>query len=208
MCVYIYICYNTYYWCFVLTICSYLEYVYYIHSSSGPHILLFEWWSFFVVVQLLSCVGLFGPSMNCSPPGSFVRGISQTRTLEGVAISFSRGFCWPRDGSLFPAFAGGFFTTEPPGKPCGHYCLLCSDFLKKNTLYFECIYFIWDFEELCFLNTQHSPWMNNSLKSMLYFTVFSCFITWSLLQYLWNMGFLTFDYLPSCLLHFFLLMEP
>ena len=73
---------------------------------------------------------------------------------------------------LFPAFAGGFFTTEPPGKPCGHYCLLGSDFLKKNTLYFEWVYFIWDFGELCFLDTQHSPWMNNSLKSTLYFTGF------------------------------------
>ena len=29
--------------------------------------------------------------MDCSPPGSSVHGISQTRILEWVAISFSRG---------------------------------------------------------------------------------------------------------------------
>ena len=30
-------------------------------------------------------------SMDCSPPGSSVHGISQARILERVAISFSRG---------------------------------------------------------------------------------------------------------------------
>ena len=29
--------------------------------------------------------------MDCSPPASSVRGISQVRILEGVAIAFSRG---------------------------------------------------------------------------------------------------------------------
>ena len=35
--------------------------------------------------------------MDCSPPGSSVPGISQTRILEWVAISFSRGSSQPRD---------------------------------------------------------------------------------------------------------------
>ena len=35
--------------------------------------------------------------MNCSPPDSSVHGILQARTLEWVAISFSRGSSWPRD---------------------------------------------------------------------------------------------------------------
>ena len=35
--------------------------------------------------------------MDCSPPGSSVHGISQARTLEQVAISFSRGSSQPRD---------------------------------------------------------------------------------------------------------------
>ena len=36
-------------------------------------------------------------SMDCNPPGSSVDGISQARTLEWVAISFSRGSFWSRD---------------------------------------------------------------------------------------------------------------
>ena len=40
--------------------------------------------------------------MDCSPPGSSVHGISQTRILEWVVISFSRR-----------SSAGRFFTTEP-----------------------------------------------------------------------------------------------
>ena len=37
--------------------------------------------------------------MDCSPPGSSVHGIFQARIPEWVAISFSRGFSWPRDGN-------------------------------------------------------------------------------------------------------------
>ena len=37
--------------------------------------------------------------MDCSLLGSSVHGIFQTRTLEGVAISFSRGSSSPRDGT-------------------------------------------------------------------------------------------------------------
>ena len=36
-------------------------------------------------------------SLDCSPPGSTVRGILQARILEWIAISFSRGSSWPRD---------------------------------------------------------------------------------------------------------------
>ena len=41
----------------------------------------------------------FCDSMDCRPPGSSVHGISQTRILEWVAISFPRGSSWPRDRS-------------------------------------------------------------------------------------------------------------
>ena len=37
--------------------------------------------------------------MDCSPPGSFVHGISQARILEWVTISFSRGSSQPRNGT-------------------------------------------------------------------------------------------------------------
>ena len=66
------------------------------------------------VVVSQSCLTLCDP-MDCSPPGSSVRGISQARILEYVAISFSRGSSQTKSAS--PALAGGFFTPEPPGKP-------------------------------------------------------------------------------------------
>ena len=43
-----------------------------------------------------SCLTLCNP-MHCSPPGSPVHGILQGRTLEWVAIPFSRGSSPPRD---------------------------------------------------------------------------------------------------------------
>ena len=56
--------------------------------------------------------------MEYSPPGSSsVHGISQAAIPEPVASSFSRGSSWTRDEPTFPALAGGFLTTEPPGKP-------------------------------------------------------------------------------------------
>ena len=44
----------------------------------------------FLNVVTQSCPILYDP-MGCSPPGSSVHGILQARTLEQVAISFSRG---------------------------------------------------------------------------------------------------------------------
>ena len=39
----------------------------------------------------------FTGSLDCSPPGSSVRGISQPRILEWVAVSYARGSSWPGD---------------------------------------------------------------------------------------------------------------
>ena len=67
----------------------------------------------FLLLLLLShCVQLICHPMDYSPPGSSVLGISQARMLEGVAVSFPRG----SSRLMSPALAGGFFTTEPPGK--------------------------------------------------------------------------------------------
>ena len=44
-----------------------------------------------------SCPAVCNPMDSSSPPGSSVPGISQTRILEWVAISFSRGSSQPRD---------------------------------------------------------------------------------------------------------------
>ena len=54
--------------------------------------------------------------MDCSSPGSSVHGIFQSRILEWVAISFSRGSSQHQDHTASPALAGGLFTGELPGK--------------------------------------------------------------------------------------------
>ena len=43
-----------------------------------------------------SCQTLCNP-IDCSPPDSSVHGILQAAMLELVAVSYSRGFSWPRD---------------------------------------------------------------------------------------------------------------
>ena len=58
--------------------------------------------------------------MDYSLPGSFVHGIFQTRILEWAAIHPPGHL--PNPGIepmslVSPAFADGFFTTAPPGKP-------------------------------------------------------------------------------------------
>ena len=55
--------------------------------------------------------------MDCSPLGSYVHGISLARILEWVLIFFSRGSSLPRGQTYVSCLAGGFFTTEPPGRP-------------------------------------------------------------------------------------------
>ena len=54
--------------------------------------------------------------MDCSPPGSSVRGILQARVLESVAISFSRGSSQLRNQTWVSCTAGRF-TVKPWGKP-------------------------------------------------------------------------------------------
>ena len=60
------------------------------------------------------CLTLCDP-MDCSLPGSSVRGVSQARILDWVAISFSGGVFWPRGQTHMSSIAGWFFTTEIPG---------------------------------------------------------------------------------------------
>ena len=56
-----------------------------------------------------SCLTLCDPK-DCSPPGSSIHGIFQTRILEWVAISFSRGSSQPRDQTQVSHTAGRLFT--------------------------------------------------------------------------------------------------
>ena len=61
---------------------------------------------------------------DCSPPDSSADGISQARTLDWVAISFSRGSSWPRDrspiffSSCFGQILYHFTTWEALGLGC------------------------------------------------------------------------------------------
>ena len=65
---------------------------------------------YFVAVWSLGCVRLFCSPIDCSPPGVSVHGISQTRILEWVAISFSRGSSWWEIELTSPALAGRLST--------------------------------------------------------------------------------------------------
>ena len=70
------------------------------------------------------CSIIYNPK-DCSLPDSSVHGLLQARILEWVAISSSRESSWPGHWTCISrgsCIAGGFFTTEPPGK------LLCSSF--------------------------------------------------------------------------------
>ena len=55
--------------------------------------------------------------MHCSPLGSWIHGILQTRILEWVAMLYSVESSPPRDQTCNSCIAGGFLTAEPPGRP-------------------------------------------------------------------------------------------
>ena len=55
-------------------------------------------------------------SIECSPTGSFVHGISQARLLDGLPFPSPEDLPIPGTEPTFPALAGEFFTTETPGK--------------------------------------------------------------------------------------------
>ena len=61
------------------------------------------------VLGAQSCLTLWDPT-DCSPSGSSVHGILQTRILEWAVISFSRRSSRPRDQTQVSCIACGFFT--------------------------------------------------------------------------------------------------
>ena len=71
-------------------------------------------WEGLCAKLLQLCLALCDP-MDYSPPGSSVHGIIQARTLERVAMFFSRGSSPPRADPMSltgPILAGRFFTTS------------------------------------------------------------------------------------------------
>ena len=91
-----------------------------------------------LVAQL--CPILCNP-MSCSLPGSSVHGIFQARTLEWVAILFSRQSFWPRVGNWISCIAGGFCTIWAT-KKVKQTSFACSDSLiSPDFPWFHWIYY-------------------------------------------------------------------
>ena len=63
-----------------------------------------------------SCPTLCDP-VDCSPLGSSVHGILQTRILKWDAMPYSKGSSRPRDQPGSPALQADAVPSEPPGKP-------------------------------------------------------------------------------------------
>ena len=71
------------------------------------------------VLHCFSGARLFADPIDCSPPGSSVRGILQERILERVDMPSSQGSLWARDRTCLSCdscTAGWFFTAGPLGK--------------------------------------------------------------------------------------------
>ena len=64
-------------------------------------------------------VQLFCIVMDCSPPGFSVHGIPSQEYWNGLPFPSPGDLSNPGIKLVSPALAGGFFTTEPPGKPGG-----------------------------------------------------------------------------------------
>ena len=80
-----------------------------IKTQLGAKLLANFWPTKSISEVLQLCPTLWDP-MDCSPPGSSVHGIFQTRVLEWGAISFSRGSSWLRDWTQVSRTAGQLST--------------------------------------------------------------------------------------------------
>ena len=77
-------------------------------------------------------------SMDCSPPGSSVHGISQARILEWVTISAPGNLPDPGTEPESFALSDGFFTPLPPEKPVEH---LAQHYLRVCILWMVVFYY-------------------------------------------------------------------
>ena len=80
------------------------------------HHCLLSFWYLMKVLVAQSCPTLCDP-MDCSPPGSSVQWVLQTKILEWVAIPFSRRSSRARDWTWVSCLAGRFFTIWNQGSP-------------------------------------------------------------------------------------------
>ena len=79
------------------------------------------------VLGAQSCLTIWDP-VDCSPPDSSVHRILQARTLEWVAIPFSKGSSRPRNQTQSPALQGVSLLSEPAEK------LLCTIFIQFSSV--------------------------------------------------------------------------
>ena len=88
-------------------------------------------------VKLLPLCSALCDLMDCSPPGSSVREISQARTLEWVAMSFSRGSYQLRNQTCVSYtcllyWQAGSSPLAPPGKPLPILCTISIVYIYVN----------------------------------------------------------------------------
>ena len=98
-----------------------------------------------VCMCVLSHVWLFVTRMDCSLPGSWVRGILLARILEWVVIAFSRASFWPRHGtrvSVSPALQADSLSLSHQGSPPTYKWMLKQQNLLWEALgYCSCHFF-------------------------------------------------------------------
>ena len=105
------------------------------HNYATNHLLIYRKVKAFVTQLYLA----LGDPMDCSLPGSSIHGILQARTLEWIAISFSRGSSWLRD--RIQVSQAHSLLSEPPGKQVyiGRYIGIYSRYIGRQLPYF-CYY--------------------------------------------------------------------
>ena len=80
----------------------------------------------FLLFSPLSHVWLFWDPMDYSPPNSSVHEILQARILTWVAVPFSRGSSWPRDGTWVSCIGRQILYHGVTGKAQSHKPMSCS----------------------------------------------------------------------------------
>ena len=115
-----------------------------------------------------SCLTLATPwTLAGSLPGSSVHGIFQARILKWVAISFSKGFSWPRDRTPVSCITDGLFTdwtTSEAGQVLKTTFLAAVSIiwgsivliLGNSGIFSDLLFTLWIFWPfLCFLSLSH-----------------------------------------------------
>ena len=124
----------------------------------------------FVVPSLL----IFCNPLDCSLPDSSAHGIFQSRILEWVAISSSRG-SFPAQGQnpvspamhLVSCITSRLFTAEPPGKP-KYSSRTCLNFFLKSYTLFTVITKYWLYSLCCFVQYTLVAYLTRSVTLKLF----------------------------------------